>query len=249
MSRVLCIANQKGGVGKTTTSISLADGVARAGAKTLLIDLDPQCNATSGLGGELTESHPLASGEPLSSGIVATNNPKLELLPGSRSFNDIEVMTRSDPAKVERMKEQLNHELKNYDFVIIDCPPSFGQLTQIALAGSTELIMPIQCEYFALEGLLHMIEVIKVIMNQKPDRLKFGGIVETMYDPTLELTHEIDHDVRDFFGDEIVFRTVIPRDITVSEASSYGKSIFDYAPRSRAARAYIELCMEVLERT
>ena len=247
MSRILCIANQKGGVGKTTTAISLAVGVSKAGAKTLLIDLDPQCNATSGLGFLPATAHPLASGEQIASATVRTATPNLELLPGSRMFGDIEVLTRSDETKVERMKEQLDQELNGYDFVLIDCPPSLGQLTQIALAGSTEVIMPVQCEFFAMEGLVQMIEVIKKVMNQKPDRLRFGGIVETMYDYSLELTHEVDKEVRDFFG-EIVFQTVIPRDVAISEASSHGQSILDYAPRSRGARAYVELCLEILER-
>ena len=107
--------------------------------------------------------------------------------------------------------------------------------------------MPIQCEFFAMEGLVQMIEVIKKVMNQKPDRLRFGGIIETMYDYSLELTHEVDKEVRDFFG-EIVFQTVIPRDVAISEASSHGQSILDYAPRSRGARAYVELCLEILDR-
>ncbi len=247
MSRILCIANQKGGVGKTTTAISLAVGVSKAGAKTLLIDLDPQCNATHGLGFHPATTHPLASGTPIAEATIPTATPNLELLPASRTFGDIEVLTRSDQAKTERMKEQLNQELNGYDFVLIDCPPSLGQLTQIALAGSTEIIMPIQCEFYALVGLKQMIEVIKKVMDQKPDRLSLSGIVETMYDSSLELTHEVDKNLRDTFG-EIVFRTVIPRDVAFSEASGYGQSIFDYAPRSRGARAYMELCLEILDR-
>ena len=123
MSRILCIANQKGGVGKTTTAISLAVGVSKAGARTLLIDLDPQCNATSGLGFAPATAHPLASGEPIANATLRTATPNLEILPGSRTFGDIEVLTRSDETKVERMKEQLSQELNGYDFVIIDCPP------------------------------------------------------------------------------------------------------------------------------
>ena len=247
MSRIFCIANQKGGVGKTTTAISLAVGGSRAGARTLLIDLDPQCNATSGLGFSPATAHPLASGEPVASATIQTAVPNLELLPGSRRFDDIEILTRSDETKVERMKEQLNQELNGYDFVWIDCPPSLGQLTQIALAGSTEVILPIQCEFFSLEGIRQTIEVIKKVMEQKPDRLRFGGIIETMYDDSLELTHEVDKLVRGVF-EGIVFQTVIPRDVAFSEASSHGESILDYAPRSRGARAYVELCLEILER-
>ncbi len=247
MSRILCIANQKGGVGKTTTAISLSAGLSKAGSRTLLIDLDPQCNATSGLGFEPAQAHPLAAGTPIADATVATALPNLELLPGSRMFGDIEAMTRSDQSRVKKMQDQLAHELKGYDFVLIDCPPSLGQLTQIALSASTEVLMPIQCEFFAMEGLVQMIEVIKTVMQQKPERLQFGGILLTMYDHSLELTHEVDKEVRDFFG-EIVFNTVIPRDVAISEASGHGKSIIDYAPRSRGARAYIELCLEVLER-
>ncbi len=247
MSRVLCIANQKGGVGKTTTAISLADGLARAGAYTLVVDLDPQCNATSGLGHTPTERHPLVSGHPLSRAICGTEVAGLELLPGSRSFKDVEAMTRDDPPQVRRMREHLTQGLRGYDFVLIDCPPSLGQLTQTALAGSTEVLMPIQCEFFAMEGLVQMIETIRSVMEMQPGRLQFGGIVLTMYEHQLELTHEVDREVREFFG-EIVFQTVIPRDVSVSEAPSHGRSVLDYAPRSRGARAYVELCMEVLER-
>jgi chromosome partitioning protein len=122
-----------------------------------------------------------------------------------------------------------------------------GQLTQTALAGSTEVLMPIQCEYFAMEGLAQMIEVIRRVMERRPNRLQFGGILLTMYDESLELTGEVDAQVREFFGD-IVYTSVIPRDVAVSEAPSHGRSVIDYAPRARGARAYVELCMEALER-
>lgn len=213
----------------------------------MLVDLDPQCNATSGLGFSPIDAHPLATGSPIARSTISSRLPNLELLPGCRSFGEIEMLTRADSNRMRKMEEQLTSELKGYDFVLIDSPPSLGQLTQIALRGSNEVIMPIQCEYFAMEGLVQMIEVIKEIMEKKPGNLKFGGIVLTMYDPSLELTFEVDREVRDFFG-EIVFNTVIPRDVAVSEAPSHGMSIIEYAPRSRGARAYIELCMEVLER-
>ena len=134
-----------------------------------------------------------------------------------------------------------------FDYVLIDCPPSLGQLTQAALSASTEVLMPIQCEFYAMEGLTQMIHVIRDVMQRGEGRLTFGGILLTMYDPSLELTHEVDTEVREFFGD-IVFDTVIPRDVAVSEAPSHGQSVMDYAPRSRGCRAYLELCMEVLER-
>ena len=246
MPRIFCIANQKGGVGKTTTAITLADGIAKAGAKTLLIDLDPQCNASSGLLFAPAQTHPLVSRTPIGQSTVKTRTPGLELLPGSRMFSDVEVLTKANANRVEQMKEQFIRETSGYDFVIIDSPPSLGQLTQVALACSTEVIMPTQCEFFALEGLKQMFDVVKKIMREKPQRLQFASIVQTMYDYSLELTHVVDEDIRHHFG-EIVFKTVIPRDVEIVYAASYGESVLDYAPRSRGARAYIELCMELLD--
>ena len=247
MVRVLCVANQKGGVGKTTTAINLAAGLATAGQRTLVIDLDPQCNATTGLGHKPTPRHPLVQRSPLRDSVLFTYLPSLELLPGSRSFQDVDYLAKSDETQAELLRQHLLGELAGYDFVFIDCPPSLGTLTQTALSASTEVLMPIQAEYFAMEGLTQMIQVIRGVMKRFDGRLEFGGILLTMYDQTLELTHEVDAEVRDFFG-EIVFTTVIPRDVAAAEAPSHGRSVMDYAPRSRAARAYIELCMEVLER-
>jgi chromosome partitioning protein len=245
MGRILCIANQKGGVGKTTTAINLATALAISGRRTLLVDLDPQCNATTGLGRQPAACHPLVSRQPLKDSLCQTATADLELLPGSRSFQDVEALSSSDASHSATLGQHLASGMSAYDFVLIDCPPSLGQLTQTALASSTEVLMPIQCEYFAMEGLAQMIEVIRGVMDAQPQRLQFGGIVLTMYDETLELTREVDEEVRDFFG-EIVFSTVIPRDVAVSEAPSHGQSVIDYAPRARGARAYVELCMEVL---
>lgn len=247
MGRILCIANQKGGVGKTTTAMNLAVGLAKASQRTLLVDLDPQCNATTGLGQQPTESHPLVSRAPLKASLREAGVSALDILPGSRSFKDIEVLAAGEGSQAATLSQHLASGLSAYDFVLIDCPPSLGPLTQTALASATEVLMPIQCEYFAMEGLAQMIEVIRRVMDRRPQRLQFGGIVLTMYDHTLELTHEVDAQVRDFFGD-IVYNTVIPRDVAVSEAPSHGLSVIDYAPRARGARAYVELCMEVLER-
>ncbi len=247
MGRILCVANQKGGVGKTTTAVNLAVGLAKSGARTLLVDLDPQCNATTGLGQKPTDRHPLVSQKPLAESLIATGTPGLELLPGSRSFQDVEALATAENGHAATLRQHLAGGLGAYDFVLIDCPPSLGKLTRTALASSTEVVMPIQCEYFAMEGLAQMIEVIRQVMSQKPARLRFGGILLTMFDHSLELTHEVDREVRDFFG-EIVYHTVIPRDVAVSEAPSHGQAVLDYAPRARGARAYIELCMEVLDR-
>jgi chromosome partitioning protein len=246
VGRILCIANQKGGVGKTTTALNLAAGLAKAGSRTLLVDLDPQCNATTGLGQKPTDRHPLVSRAPLKDSLCRVNENELELLPGSRSFEDVESLA-GDSSHAATLTQHLATGMSAYDFVLIDCPPSLGQLTQTALASSTEVLMPIQCEYFAMEGLTQMIDVIRRVMDRGANRLQFGGIVLTMYDHTLELTREVDAEVRDFFG-EIVYRTVIPRDVAVSEAPSHGQSVLDYSPRGRGARAYTELCMEVLQR-
>ena len=246
LGRILCVANQKGGVGKTTTALNLAAALAKSGGRTLLVDLDPQCNATTGLDRQPTERHALVLDQPLHDTVCGTSTENLSLLPGSRSFRDVETLSKNNQETAERLGRHLAVNTNAYDFVLIDCPPSLGDLTQAALAASTEVLMPIQCEYFAMEGLTQMIHVIRRVMEAQPDRLEFGGIVLTMYDPRLELTCEVEDEVRDFFGD-IVFDTVIPRDVAVSEAPSHGLSVIDYAPRSPGTRAYIELCMEVLD--
>ena len=247
MARIICVANQKGGVGKTTTAVNLSVGLAKAGERTLLIDLDPQCNATSGLGQQAAASHPLLLECPLRESFTQTSWENLSLLPGSRSFVDVDRLERGQLTDSAILRQNLDAGMAAFDYVLIDCPPSLGQLTQAALSASTEVLMPIQCEFYAMEGLTQMIHVIREVMQRGDGRLTFGGILLTMYDPSLELTHEVDAEVRDFFGD-IVFDTVIPRDVSVSEAPSHGVSVMDYAPRSRGCRAYLELCMEVLER-
>jgi chromosome partitioning protein len=249
MGRVFCVANQKGGVGKTTTAVSLADAFAKTSAKTLLVDFDPQCNATSALGLAPLKSSPFVpaneSVAPLSDVIVPAETPDLDVLPGGRNTADLEVLLRTKPDEAVRIHEQIQQTISQYEFVLFDCPPSLGNLTQLALLSSTEIFIPMLCEFLPMQGLTQMIEIISKIMKQKSE-LQFGGVLLTRYNASLPLTHEIEEDVRSYCG-EIVFKTVIPCDVTISEAQSHGKPILDYAPRSRCARAYMELCMEILD--
>jgi chromosome partitioning protein len=199
------------------------------------------------MGRQPTARHPLVEQTQLRTAIVPTDIGNLELLPGSRSFHDVDHLANVDDSESRQVSSNLAASLTVYDLVCVDCPPSLGALTRTALATADEVLMPIQCEYFAMEGLTQMIEVIRHVMQGRNSRLQFGGILLTMYDPALELTREIDREVREFFGD-VVFHTVVPRDVAAAEAPSHGRSVIDYAPRSRAARAYIELCMEVMNR-
>ncbi len=245
MSTTICIANQKGGVGKTTTAINLARTLALAGRETLLIDMDPQCNATSGLGQQPLASHPLARMEPVAESVRRLEQSHLNLLPGSRSFRDIDHLANAEGETASRVIHHMREGTGAFNFVVVDLPPSLGQLTRTALAAGDQVLMPIQCEYFAMEGLAQMIEIIRDVMRGGNANLGFAGILLTMYDHQLEITQEVDQQVREFFG-EIVFDTVIPRDVSLSEAPSHGQSVLDYAPRSRGARAYTELAMELL---
>jgi chromosome partitioning protein len=247
VAKIISVANQKGGVGKTTTAINLAAGLAKAGKSALVIDVDPQCNATSGLGVEPAVRHPLVAGKPLAEAIAGTSQERLFVLPGSQSLADADALSASNRQRAATLRQQLAGELSHYDYIFLDCPPSLGQLTRAALGASAEIYIPIQCEYFAMEGLSQIIELARHTKARDNNRLEIGGIVLTMYDPALELAREVAEEVRGYF-DGTVFDTLIPRDVHISEAPSHGLSVIDYAPRARGARAYAELVLEVIDR-
>lgn len=247
MAKIISVANQKGGVGKTTTAINLAAGLARAGRTALVVDIDPQCNATSGLGVEPAPRHPLLAGRPLVESVTQAGHPRLAVLPGSQSLADADALSASNRQRASQFRKQLHGELNQFDYILLDCPPSLGQLTRAALGACNEVYVPIQCEYFAMEGLSQIIELARYAKARDNPRLEIGGIVLTMHDPSLELANEVVGEVREYF-DDTVFDTLIPRDVQISEAPSHGQSVLDYAPRARGARAYAELVLEVIDR-
>ena len=246
MPTALALANQKGGVGKTTTALNLAAGLALAGRQVLLIDLDPQANATSGLGLELHgdhRRHPLIS--PDEKTALPSGRPNLTVVPSTPDLLRVEesLLTMHDAA--QRLGNFLARQAKA-DYVIIDCPPSLGLLTRNALAAASGIIIPIQCEYYAMEGLTRILTEVEAVQTRANPNLSVAGILLTMYDPALELAVEVAEEVASTFP-QWVFSSVIPRDVTLSEASSFGQTIFEYAPRSRASMAYMELTREVLD--
>lgn len=249
---VVCVANQKGGVGKTTTAISLAAALAEGGASVLLIDLDPQGNATTGLGVRVEEGDPstyavLIDGMTVEEAIRTTAVPGLELLPSTLDLAGAEIELVPAFARESRLCRALDAVRERYDVVIVDCPPTLGLLTVNALVAADRVLLPIQCEYYALEGvgqLLRSVDLVRVNLNEN---LKLGGIVLTMYDGRTRLSQQVVDEVRRHFGDQ-VFRTVIPRSVRLSEAPSFGEPITKFDPTSRGARAYFRLAGEFAER-
>jgi chromosome partitioning protein len=250
MGKIIAIANQKGGVGKTTTSVNLAAGLAVEEKKVLLVDADPQGNATSGSGiprlvSRKTLYHALVVDENPESIILPTELPLLWVLPADKNLvgAEIELVDRENREYI--LKNMLAKIKDNYDYIIIDCPPSLGLLTINGLTAADSLLVPIQCEYFALEGVTELFDTLARLRRGLNPQLLIEGLLLTMYDERTNLSAAVSKDLRDFYGKQVL-QTVIPRNVRLAEAPSYGKPIILYDIRSRGAESYIQLAKEIL---
>lgn len=255
--RIIAVANQKGGVGKTTTTINLGAAIAQAGLRCLLIDMDPQGNASTGLGSYLkdrtsTVYDALIGTRKIEDVIVPTTVQGLDLVPGSMDLAGLDAELREDPGKAVRLRSQLEaggNDLagRDYDFILVDCPPSLNLLTVNALASANAIIVPLQAEFFALEGLTQLLATIRQIQQGLNPSLRINGIVLTMYDHRNRLSRQVAEDVRDNLT-EFVFQTMIPRNVRLSEAPSHGLPALVYDPTCAGSRAYLDLTLEFLQR-
>jgi chromosome partitioning protein len=251
MGIVYAIANQKGGVGKTTTAVNLAACVADAGYETLLVDLDPQCNATVGLdvAKDLEPNvYSVLSGDlPLAAAAIPSAIPGLSVVPSSPELAGASVELPRLAGSEMRLREQLGDVRDRFLFTLLDCPPSLGPLTVNALVAADRVIVPVQSEYFALEGLAGLLDTIGLIQRELNPRLTVAGMVLTMHDGRTRLAQDVEREVREHF-DGLVFETVIPRNVRVSEAPSFGRPVIHHDPRSAGATAYFELAKEMAAR-
>jgi chromosome partitioning protein len=252
MGKIIAIANQKGGVGKTTSAINLASGLAVLECKTLVIDADPQANATSGLGLDPRKIKSglyecLVNNVPFSEVIIETENPFLHLLPSSIDLVGFEIEIVNNPERELYMKKVLDGIKEQYDFIIIDCSPSLGLLVTNALAAADSLIIPVQCEYFALEGLGKLLNTIKIVQRNLNKNLEIEGILLTMYDSRLRLSNQVVDEVKMHFQN-FVFDTIIHRNTKLGEAPSYGVSVLDHDATSKGAINYLNLAREIMQK-
>lgn len=251
MGKTIAVANQKGGVGKTTTSVNLSACLAYLGKKTLLIDIDPQGNASSGVGVNKKEIagciyDVLIDDEPMMNYIYETHVENLSIIPATMNLAGAEIELVSAISREIRLKQALVPVRQQYDYIIIDCPPSLGLLTINALTAADSVLIPVQCEYYALEGLSQLLSTVRLVQKHLNQALEIEGVLLTMLDARTNLGLQVIAEVKKYFGDK-VYRSIIPRNVRLSEAPSHGKPIIFYDIRSRGAETYLELTREVIK--
>ncbi|AKI02911.1 ATPase involved in chromosome partitioning [Hoeflea sp. IMCC20628] len=252
-NRIITIANQKGGVGKTTTAINLATALAAIGEEVLIVDIDPQGNASTGLGIDrkdrgVSAYDLLTHNASVSETVMQTSVPHLSIIPSTMDLLGVEMEIAGMSDRVFRLRKALQAEdARRYNYVLIDCPPSLNLLTMNAMAAAHSILVPLQCEFFALEGLSQLLETVEQVRDSLNPTLDIQGIVMTMYDPRNNLAHQVVADVRAHLGDK-VYRTLIPRNVRVSEAPSYGKPAILYDLKCSGSQAYLQLASEVIQR-